>query len=119
MLPTPNIDLSKILECQKYLNEGSHRRLYTFSPSDYKEAAGIWGNGEMALLGDPPGELELRRSSQGRPHPQPDGRHARIQPGLPPRGNVRDRIEALQEVALNPRDLKKLPSSGRGLGKGV
>ncbi len=59
MLPTPNIDLSKIPECQKYLNEGSHRRLYTFSPSDYKETAGIWGNGEMALPGDPPGELEL------------------------------------------------------------
>ena len=32
MLPTPNIDLSKIPECQKYLDEGSHRRLYTFSP---------------------------------------------------------------------------------------
>jgi len=26
MLPTPNIDLSEIPECQKYLDEGSHRR---------------------------------------------------------------------------------------------
>ena len=59
MLPTPNIDLSKIPECQKYLNEGSHRRLYTFSPNDYKETAGIWGNGEQALPGDPPGELQI------------------------------------------------------------
>ena len=59
MLPTPNINLSKIPECQKYLQEGSHRRLYTFSPDDYKESAGIWGNGEVALPGDPPGELEL------------------------------------------------------------
>ncbi len=59
MLPTPNINLSKIPECQKYLDEGSHRRLYRFSPSDYHEASGIWGNGEMALPGDPPGELEL------------------------------------------------------------
>ena len=59
MLPTPNIDLSKIPECQKYLNEGSHRRLYSFSPDDYKEASGIWGNGEVALPGDPPGELEF------------------------------------------------------------
>ena len=57
MLPTPNIDLSKIPECQKYLDEGSHRRLYTWSPSDYKEMAGIWGNGEQALPGDPAGEL--------------------------------------------------------------
>ena len=59
MLPTPNIHLSKIPECQKYLNEGSHRRLYTWSPSDYKEMSGIWGSGETALPGDPPGELEI------------------------------------------------------------
>jgi len=59
MLPTPNIVLDKIPECQKYLQEGSHRRLYTWSPNDYKEIAGIWGNGEQALPGDPPGELEV------------------------------------------------------------
>ena len=59
MLPTPNINLDKIPECQKYLNEGSHRRLYTFSPTDYKDMAGIWGNGEMALPGDPAGELTV------------------------------------------------------------
>lgn len=59
MLPTPNIDLSKIPECQKYLDEGSHRRLYTFSPDDYKEMAGIWSNDEVALPGDPPGNLEV------------------------------------------------------------
>ena len=59
MLPTPNINLSDIPECQKYLDEGSHRRLYTFSPEDYAEIAGIWGNGEMALPDDPPGELEV------------------------------------------------------------
>jgi Mn-containing catalase len=58
-LPTPNINLDKIPECQKYLQEGSHRRLYTFSPGDYTEMAGIWGNGEMALPGDPPGELSV------------------------------------------------------------
>lgn len=59
MLPTPNIPLGNIPECQKYLAEGSHRRLYRFSPNDYEEIAGIWGNGEMALPGDPPGELEV------------------------------------------------------------
>ena len=57
MLPTPNIDLSRIPECQKYLDEGSHRRLYTWSPDDYKAMSGIWGDGEQALPGDPPGEL--------------------------------------------------------------
>ena len=59
MLPVPNIPLGNIPECQKYLNEGSHRRLYTFSPADYKDIAGIWGNGEMALPGDPAGELHV------------------------------------------------------------
>ncbi|WP_331041942.1 manganese catalase family protein [Sphingomonas sp.] len=59
MLPTPNIDLSKIPESQKYLDEGSHRRLYTFSPDDYTEMAGIWSNDEVALPGDPKGNLEV------------------------------------------------------------
>jgi Mn-containing catalase len=59
MLPTPNINLDRIPESQKYLAEGSHRRLYRFSPDDYKDMAGIWGNGEQALPGDPPGELEV------------------------------------------------------------
>lgn len=57
MLPVPNIPADKIPECRKYLEEGSHRRLYTFSPADYKEIAGVWGGGETALPGDPPGEL--------------------------------------------------------------
>jgi len=59
MLPTPNIPLGNIPECQKYLDEGAHRRLYTFSPKDYSEISAIWGNKEKALPGDPPGTLEV------------------------------------------------------------
>jgi Mn-containing catalase len=59
MLPTPNINLANIPECQKYLDEGSHRRLYTWGEDTYRSMAGIWGNGEQALPGDPPGELEV------------------------------------------------------------
>jgi len=59
MLPTPNIPLSKIPECQPYLDEGSHRRLYTWSETDYKEISGIWSNDEVALPTDPPGPLEV------------------------------------------------------------
>lgn len=59
MLPTPNINLEKIPESRKYLEEGSHRRLYRFSPDAYQEMAGIWGGKETALPGDPPGELEV------------------------------------------------------------
>jgi len=57
--PHGNIPLGNIPECQKYLEEGSHRRLYTFSPDDYREMSGIWGNGEVALPDDPPGELTV------------------------------------------------------------
>ncbi len=59
MLPVPNINLDRIPECQKYLVEGKHRILYTNSPEDYTAMSEIWGNGEMALPGDPPGELEV------------------------------------------------------------
>jgi Mn-containing catalase len=59
MLPTPNINLDKIPESRQYLQNGSHLRLYRFSPNDYQEMAGIWGNGEQALPGDPPGELTV------------------------------------------------------------
>lgn len=59
MLPTPNIPLGNIPECQKYLDEGSHRRLYTWSQEDYREISGIWSNDEVALPTDPPGELEV------------------------------------------------------------
>ena len=57
MLPTPNIPLGNIPECQKYLQDGSHRRLYTFSPEDYTNISSIWN--ESALPDDPPGELEV------------------------------------------------------------
>jgi Mn-containing catalase len=59
LLPVPKINLSKIPESQKYLQEGSHRRLYRFSPDDYADMAAIWGGGETALPGDPPGDLEV------------------------------------------------------------
>jgi Mn-containing catalase len=59
MLPVPNIPADRIPECRKYLEEGSHRRLYRFSPNDYADLRGIWGRHERALPGDPPGELEV------------------------------------------------------------
>ena len=42
MLPTPNIDDAKIPEARKWQDIGSHRRLYTFSPEDYTDVAGVW-----------------------------------------------------------------------------
>lgn len=66
MLPMPNIPTDKIPECQKYLDEGSHRRLYQWGEDAYASMAAIWGNGEQALPGDPPGVLEVV-------HGMPDG----------------------------------------------
>ncbi|MBY0252681.1 manganese catalase family protein [Methylobacterium fujisawaense] len=85
MLPTPNIVLDKIPECQKYLQEGSHRRLYRFSPDDYKEAAGIWSNDEVALPGDPPGNLEVVDGlPEGGKIPELDGNYGAFAPNYAP-----------------------------------
>lgn len=85
MLPTPNIDLSRIPECQKYLQEGSHRRLYRFSPDDYREAAGVWSNDEVALPGDPPGNLEIVDGPpEGGKIPELDGNYGAFAPDYAP-----------------------------------
>lgn len=85
MLPTPNIVLDKIPECQKYLQEGSHRRLYRFSPDDYKEAAGVWSNDEVALPGDPPGNLEVIDGlPEGGKIPELDGNYGAFAPNYAP-----------------------------------
>ncbi|MBP1181741.1 manganese catalase family protein [Methylobacterium sp. PvR107] len=85
MLPTPNIVLDKIPECQKYLQEGSHRRLYSFSPDDYKEAAGVWSNDEVALPGDPPGNLEVVDGlPEGGKIPELDGNYGAFAPNYAP-----------------------------------
>jgi Mn-containing catalase len=85
MLPTPNITLDKIPESQKYLAEGSHRRLYRFSPDDYKEMSGIWGNGEQALPTDPPGALEVVDGPpEGGKMPDMEGTYAAFAPDYAP-----------------------------------
>lgn len=85
MLPTPNIELSRIPECQKYLEEGSHRRLYRFSPDDYGEAGGIWSNDEVALPGDPPGQLEIVDGPpEGGKIPELDGNYGAFAPDYAP-----------------------------------
>jgi Mn-containing catalase len=92
LLPVPNIPLSKIPESQKYLEEGSHRRLYTFSPKDYAEMAGIWGNGEMALPDDPPGELEVIEG-------MPDGGKIQQLAGVPSAFTTDYAPEEMMEIA--------------------
>lgn len=42
MLPIPNIPNAVFPEAKKFMEEGSHLKLYRFSLSDYDEAATIW-----------------------------------------------------------------------------
>jgi Mn-containing catalase len=42
MLPIPKIENKTFPEAAKFEAEGLHRRLYRFSPSDYKEAGAVW-----------------------------------------------------------------------------
>ena len=85
MLPTPNINLDRIPECQKYLQEGSHRRLYRFNSPDYAEAKGVWSNDEVALPGDPPGNLEIVDGPpEGGKIPELDGNYGAFAPDYAP-----------------------------------
>ncbi|HXK59379.1 MAG TPA: manganese catalase family protein [Acidobacteriota bacterium] len=60
MLPVPKIDNSKFPESRKFEANGNHRRLYRFSPNDYKELGVIWsgpaptGDGDLEVVDGPP-----------------------------------------------------------------
>ena len=55
LFPTPRIPTEKIPECQPYIQRGENRRLYRFSPDDYRELAAVF-NGPHPETGD---ELEV------------------------------------------------------------
>jgi Mn-containing catalase len=42
MLPLPNIDNAKFEHTRRWEEKGEHTKLYTFSPKDYTDIAGIW-----------------------------------------------------------------------------
>lgn len=60
MLPIPAIEGVEIPESGPFIAEGMHRRLYRFSPEDYKEIAAIWqgdsldGSGPLEVMDGPP-----------------------------------------------------------------
>ena len=41
-LPVPNIGNAVFPEARRFMEQGSHLKLYRFSPEDYREAASIW-----------------------------------------------------------------------------
>jgi Mn-containing catalase len=103
MLPTPNINLDKIPESKKYLDEGSHRRLYRFSADDYKEMAGIWQGEKGAAWRSAWNPRGGGWTSNWRKDSGTRGNAVGIRPGLRAGRDVRDRDQALQEVALKPK----------------
>ncbi|MCS7195127.1 MAG: manganese catalase family protein, partial [Meiothermus sp.] len=52
LLPIPRIDNSKFPEARKYMEQGFHKNLYRFSPSDYQDLGLIW-NGASPEDGSP------------------------------------------------------------------
>jgi Mn-containing catalase len=60
MLPIPNIENVQLPESGKWEELGMHRKLYRFSPDDYKEVAGVWqgtaldGSGPLEVVDGPP-----------------------------------------------------------------
>ena len=42
MLPIPNIGNAVFPEARRFMEQGSHLKLYRFSPDDYKDAATLW-----------------------------------------------------------------------------
>jgi Mn-containing catalase len=55
MFPTPRIPTDKIPECQPHIKRGDHRRLYRFSPDDYREIVALF-NGPHPETGE---DLEI------------------------------------------------------------
>ncbi|MBE3596493.1 MAG: manganese catalase family protein [Hydrogenibacillus sp.] len=59
LLPIPKISDENIPEAKKFREHGMHRKLYRFSPDDYKSIAAIWqgehpDGGALEVVGGPP-----------------------------------------------------------------
>jgi hypothetical protein len=55
LFPTPRIPTEKIPECQPHIKRGEHKRVYRFSPDDYREIVAVF-NGPRPGTGE---ELEV------------------------------------------------------------
>jgi Mn-containing catalase len=60
MLPIPKIENVQLPESKKWEENGNHRKLYRFSPDDYKSVAAVWngqapdGSGPLEVVDGPP-----------------------------------------------------------------
>jgi Mn-containing catalase len=93
MFPSPRIPTEKIPECRPHIEKGEHRKLYRFSPGDYREIVAIW-NGPHPETGE---ELEVVEAPPGGALPQ----------DLPPQPSVFAPDYAPEEIAEIARKLRK------------
>jgi Mn-containing catalase len=103
MFPTPRIPTDKIPECQPHIKRGDHKRLYRFSPSDYREIVAVFSGphpetGEDLEVVDHPPEGALPNDLP----PQP----AVFAPDYAP--------EELAEIAQRLREQAGLPKEPTG-----
>ena len=97
-----NRAIATILLGETRLRRHDRRKRGLRSRSDYAEIAGVWGNGEMALPDDPPGELEVVEGMpEGGRDPRARGGAVGVHHRLRFRGSVRDRDQAVQGLALS------------------
>lgn len=79
MLPVPRLDNSVFDEARKYEEQGVHRKLYTFSETDYQEIVRIW-KGRHPTDGSP---LEVVRGMpEGAPAPDLEPLPEEFAPGV-------------------------------------
>jgi manganese catalase len=72
MFPSPRIATDKIPECRPHIEQGSHLKLYRFSPSDYKEIIAVFNGphpetGEDLVVIDEPPEGALPNDMPSQP----------------------------------------------------
>jgi Mn-containing catalase len=93
LFPSPRIPTDKIPECRPWLDQGSHLKLYRFTPDDYKEIAAVF-KGPHPETGE---ELTVE-------HPPPEGFPW---PDTPPQEDVFAPDYAPGEIAEIAQKLRK------------
>jgi Mn-containing catalase len=93
LFPSPRIPTAKIPECQPHLEQGSHLKLYRFSPDDYREIVAVF-TGPHPETGEP---LEVVDHA-------PEGH---LPQDLPPQEDVFAPDYAPEEIAEIAQKLRK------------
>jgi Mn-containing catalase len=104
MFPSPRIPTDKIPECQPHIQRGEHKRLYRFSPEDYKEIVAVF-NGPHPETGE---ELEVVDAiPEGAPWNDLPAQPAVFAPDYAP--------EEIAEIATRLRTSAGLPKEPTGV----